>query len=150
METAAFVDAVVSHALSTGYFERVNKHEPKSAPPDGLTAAVWFASIDPLRNNPSLYQTSVRLVITVRIYAGMIQEPQDGIDTQVMECVDTLMEAYTGDFTLDGLVREVDLLGQHGVPLSCLAGYLTVDKKMMRVVDINVPLIVSDAWSQIP
>jgi regulator of RNase E activity RraA len=67
-----------------------------------------------------------------------------------MECVDTLMEAYTGDFTLDGLVREVDLLGQHGVPLSCLAGYLTIDKKMMRVVDINVPLIVSDAWSQIP
>lgn len=150
METAAYVDAIVSHALSSGYFERVNKHEPKSAPPDGLTAAVWFNSIDPLRNNPSLIATSVRLAVTVRIYVGMIQEPQDGIDTQVMECVDKLMEAYSGDFTLDGMIREVDLLGQHGTPLSCLAGYLTIDHKMMRVVDIVVPLIISDAWSQLP
>lgn len=148
METAAYVDAIVSHAMSTGYFSRVNKHEPKSAPPDGLTGAVWFNSIDPLRANSSLYQTSVRLAVTVRIYIGMIEEPQDGIDDQVMECVDTLMEAYTGDFTLDGLIREIDLLGQHGPPLSCLTGYLTIDKKMMRIADITVPLIINDAWVQ--
>lgn len=150
METAAYVDAVVSHAMTTGYFSRVNKHEPKSAPPDGLTAAVWFNSIEPLRSNPSLYQTSVRLAVTVRIYVGMIEEPQDGIDDQVMECVDKLMEAYSGDFTLDGLVRQIDLLGEFGVPMNAQAGYLTIDKKMMRVVDINVPMIINDAYTQDP
>jgi len=150
METSAYVDAVVSHALSTGFFERMNKHEPKTAPPDGLTGAVWFASIEPVRSNPSLISTSVRLVVTVRIYCGMIQEPQDGIDEQVMTAVDALMNAYTGDFTLDGLIREIDLLGQHGAPLSALAGYLMIDKKMMRVVDIQVPMIISDAWMQVP
>jgi hypothetical protein len=32
LDTVAILDRVVSHALAAGYFERVNQHEPKTAP----------------------------------------------------------------------------------------------------------------------
>ena len=32
------LNAIVSHALTTGYFDQVNQHEPKNRPGAGLTA----------------------------------------------------------------------------------------------------------------
>lgn len=148
METAAYIDALVSHAMTTGLFDRVNTHEPKSAPGNGLTAAVWFQTIEPAPGG--LASTSVRLTMLLRIYSSMLAEPQDYIDPQIVDAVDQLMNAYTGDFTLDGMIRNVDLLGAGGTPLRAQAGYLTIDSKMMRIVDITLPLVINDAWEQQP
>lgn len=150
MDTDAYTDALVSHAMSTGHFERVNEHEPKSAPGNGLTAAIWFQRLTPASRGSGLASTTLRLEMTVRIYLSMLMEPQDRIDPLAVAAMDDLLNAYSSDFTLDGMIRNVDLLGQFGTPLGAEAGYLDIDKKMMRVITITVPLIINDAWEQQP
>lgn len=142
--------AVESHALASGRFDRVNRHEPKSAPGNGLSAAIWVQSLRPVATASGLASTSARLELSERVYVGMLAEPQDDIDTRILEAIDTLMAAYSGDFDLGGLVRNVDLLGEHGDPLSADAGYLEQDKKLYRVMVITLPLIINDLWGQAP
>ena len=147
IEIQALIDAVVSHALSLGVFEKVNGHEPKSAPGNGITGAVWVQSIQPILGG--LNSTSVRFTLNFRCYTSMLTEPQDLIDPNLAGSADLLMEAVTGDFTLDGMVRSVDLLGAHGTALSAEAGYLEQDKRLFRVITVTIPLIVNDAYGQV-
>lgn len=147
IEVEAIIDAAVSHAMALGVFAQVNQHEPKSPPPDGLTAGVWVDSLAPARGRSGLQATSALLVLNVRIYSNMLQTPMDEIDPRVAMALDALIGAYTADFSLDGLVW-VDLLGAYGVPLSARNGYVTIDKSMYRVCDISLPLVCDDAWEQ--
>lgn len=142
------LNAAVSHALASGHFERVNGHEPKNAPGRGITAAIWAQSLGPVPAGSGLTKTTARLVLNIRIYSDMLQEPQDGIDPAVLLAVDSLMSAYSGDFELGGNVRNVDLLGQAGVPMSAEAGYQNVGGTMYRIMTITLPLIVNDVWTQ--
>lgn len=146
----AILNALVSHAASTGLFERVNAHEPKNAPGNGLSAAVWVDSIGPTPSASGLAATTGRVALQVRLFTNMIQEPMDAIDPNMVKAVDTLMGLYSGDFELGGSVRNVDLLGQTGTPLSALAGYINQDGKLFRVMTILVPLIINDLWNQVP
>lgn len=148
MNLPAILDGAVSHAMALGLFERVNMHEPKNAPGNGLSAALWVQSIGPFPAGSGLQRTTARLVLNVRIYSNMISEPQDAIDPNILAAVDTLLSAYSGDFELGGNVRQVDLLGQGGVPLSALAGYVTMSGTMYRIMEITLPLIINDAWTQ--
>ena len=150
METLAFTDALVSHAAASGFFDRVNKHEPKSAPGNGLTAAVWFQKVTSFPAGSGLAETAGLLEFTLRIYLNMLSEPQDYIDPHVLEATDAMLAAYSGDFQLDGLIRNVDLLGESGTRLEARSGYLDIDKTKFRVVDVTIPLIVSAAWTQTP
>ncbi len=147
--TAAILAAVISHAKASGKFERVLTHEPKSAPGNGLSVAVWVQSLRPASGS-GLATTSARLELSVRVYTNMLADPQDAIDTHLLDAVDVLMAAYTGDFQLGGLIRNVDLLGEHGDPLAANAGYLEQDKRLYRVMVITLPLICNDLWSQSP
>jgi hypothetical protein len=148
MNVTAILDGLVSHALTLGLFERVNQHEPKSAPGNGLTAAVWADEIGPDPESSGLASTSGVVTFLVRLYTSMLSEPQDAIDPQLLSAVDALMTAYSGDFDLSGSARCVDLLGQSGATLSAKAGYLNQDSKIYRVMTITVPVIVNDVWSQ--
>lgn len=148
--TQAIIDVALNHALTSGYFDRVNGHEPKNAPGNGLTAAVWIQSLRPVPSGSGLRATTGRLVVSVRIYSNMIQEPQDAIDPNIAAAVDALLSAYSGDFEFGANVRNVDLLGSAGVPLSAEAGYLNVSGTMYRVMTITLPLIINDLWSQAP
>jgi hypothetical protein len=148
VETEAFTEALVSHALTLGVFDRVNTVEPKSSPGNGLTASVFFVTLKPDPQRSGLASTSVWLTMNLRIYLPMLTEPQDMIDERILRATDLLLATYSNDFTLDGLIREVDLLGQSGTGLSLQSGYLDIDKTKMRVVDITIPLGVNDAYSQ--
>jgi len=150
IDTQGIIDAVVSHAAASGRLERVNGHEPKNAPGNGVTAAVWVQRLAPVALASGLAATSALLVANVRLYAPLLQEPLDAIDPNLVGAVDALMAAYSGDFTLGGLVRNIDLLGSHGTPLSAEAGYLEQDRKMFRVMTLAVPLVINDAWTQEP
>lgn len=140
-------DALASLAIATGHFQTVNQHEPKNAPGHGLRAALWVQTYRPARKS-GLSATSMRLEYRLRIYQNMLMEPQDAIDPTVLAATDACFEAYSGDFTLGGLVRQVDLLGSDGNPLSAVAGYLNIDNKMHRVMDITIPLILNDVYDQ--
>lgn len=150
LDTSGIIDAVVGHAESTGRFEAVNRAEPLSAPQNALTVAVWPQTIEPVPAGSGLALTSIRVVLTVRVFARMIQEPRDAIDPTMVAAVDALMAAYSGDFTLGGVVRNVDLLGQFGQPMRVDAGYQTQDGVPYRVMSILLPLICNDVWEQAP
>lgn len=148
INSVAIFAAAESHALATGLFERVNGHEPRSSPGSGLSAAVWFAGLDPVAAVSGLAVTSARLLFTVRIYANALVEPQDGLDPSVIAATDALMIAYSGDFTLGGLIKDVDLLGAHGFALSARPGWLDMGEAKYRTVDITLPMILNDVFPQ--
>lgn len=149
MNVSGIVDGVASHAASTGLFDTVNTHEPKNAPGNGLTCAIWADRLGPVAAASGLDITSALVVISVRMYTSMLQQPYDAIDPNLMTAVDTLMTAYSGSFTLNGAVRNVDLLGAHGFSLVAQAGYLNQDGKIYRVMTVTVPMIVNDTWQQV-
>jgi hypothetical protein len=145
------IDRLASHAAATGYFDKVNQHEPKSKPGRGITGAVWIDRIEPARGRSGLTSTTVRVVFNVRIYTNMLQQPQDAIDPNVMEAADALFAAYTGDFSLGAETRFIDLLGMtQGHELFCQSGYINIDNMVYRVLTLTVPVIVEDAWTQAP
>lgn len=149
LDASGILDAVVSHAQRIGHLEQVNQHEPKSAPTGVLTGAVWVQEIRPVPAVSGLASTSVLVLLQVRIYSNMLSEPQDAIDPDVLTAVDALMRAYSGDFTLGGLVKQVDLLGAHSQGgLFARAGYLPQDGRLYRVMDISLPLVINDLWTQ--
>lgn len=145
---ASILDGVISYTAASGWFDRVQGHEVVNAPGYGLTAAVWLQQIDPIALGSGLNSTSGRLVLQQRLYQNALSEPRDAIDPNLIQATDALMAAYSGDFDLGGTIRNVDLLGHHGISLSGNAGYLDISGKMFRIFDITIPLIVSDLWTQ--
>jgi hypothetical protein len=147
LDFKSVLTAVADHAARSGLFSRVNKHEPKSAPDGKLIAAIWVQSIGPAESG--LASTSVRLVLMVRVYTSMISDPPDAIDPAIVRAVDVLMTAYSGDFTLGGLVRNIDLMGRAASRCPLRPRYLNQDNKIFRVMDITLPLILNDVWEQV-
>ncbi|MDN5857152.1 MAG: hypothetical protein L0H84_00890 [Pseudonocardia sp.] len=142
------IDEVASHAARLGQFERVAEHEPENVLASGLTFAVWMDRLGPVPSS-GLSSTSGRLVLFLRIYSAADAAPADEIDPRVTAAADALMRAYVGDFTLGGIVRQVDVRGTHGVSLEARAGYLdSRDGAFMRVVTITLPLIINDLWPE--
>ena len=142
-------DAVVSDAQMSGYFDKVNQHEPKRAPNTGVTCAIWVQSMEPIALISGLATTSGRIVFTLRMYSNMLKEPADAIDPNMMRAMSNLMRRYHDDFDFAGAIRNVDLLGAHGIPLSAVSGYLEIDKKEFRIVDLTIPCLINDIWPQI-
>lgn len=144
------IDKVVSYALANGRFIEVNGHEPKSAPPPGgPTCSVWAQRIRPVSSSGQA-ATSAVLELSVRIYISFIQQPYDQIDPQILAAVTDLMGTFSSDFNFGGVagVRAIDLLGMEGTAMSANAGYVEIDRKMMRVMTITVPIIVNDMFTQ--
>lgn len=147
---ATILGAALDHARTLGKAERIFGHEPKNAPGKGISIAFWVENLRTVPGASGLASTTVRLELSVRVYVNMLKEPQDAIDVVLLDVVDALMGAYTGGFTFGGLVRNVDLFGEHGDPFAMEAGFLGQDKVMYRVMNITLPLIVNDLWSQAP
>lgn len=143
------LDVIVSHALSTGYFESVNQHEPKQSPGNGLSASVWIERVAPVKSS-GLANTSVRVEFTVRLYSSTYSDPYDDTETNLMLALDALMAAYCGDFQIGGQARHVDIFGAYGSSLESRSGWINQDGKEFRVFSIRLPLIVDDLWSQAP
>lgn len=142
-------DAVVSDAQRSGYFDKVNQHEPKRKPGTRLTAAVWVQNLKPIPLASGLASTSALIIFILRIYSNMLQEPQDMIDPRMTKAMSSLMRRYHDDFDFGGVIRNVDLLGQFGVALEAQAGYLEIDNAMFRIMDLTIPCIVNDVWPQV-
>lgn len=139
----ALLDEIVSHAMKLGVFEKVNTHEYKSAPGKGLFCEIWSENIVPATRS-GLASTSVVVTFNVRLRTDMISEPQDAIDPRILDAVDKLMTAYTGDFELGGNARNVELL----TGARADAGYLNQDNKIFRIMTITLPVTVNDVWTQ--
>jgi hypothetical protein len=144
--------ALKSHAKTLALFPAgVQGHEPLNAPPNGLSLAVVRGALTPIRAS-GLASTSARLEFAVRIYSTGLQQPTDGMDEQLLGAECALMNAYSGDFELDGvtagLIRMIDLLGAYGAPLQSMPGWIDQDGHQFRTADITVPLILNDLFGQ--
>lgn len=141
--------AVESHALASGYFERVNGHEPENAPGLGISAAVWVDEWFFVKSRSGLNVTSTCVLMQIRL-----QTPVGGdeVDPALLTAADALMRAYSGDFELGGQVAAVDLLGMaDGSPgMRGKAGYLPQDDQLYRVLVITLPLLVDNLFDQAP
>lgn len=149
LDAAGTFDKLVTYASLTGLFDAVITHEPKSAPTlGGFTFAIWFNRMHPTQSS-GLNSMSVRLEFQARIYSSMLQEPMDATDVRCLSIAGSLFSALAQGFTLGGAVREVDLFGETGDPLNAIAGYLSQDNKLYRVVDILIPVIVDDIATEV-
>lgn len=149
LNSQALIDVLASTMVATGHYDYVNQHEPKSGPARGLHGAVWINRIYPATAHSGLAVTSVRVEFNCRIYTNMLTKPEDMIDPRIMNAADDFFSALSADFTLGGLVKQVDLLGStSGRPLGGESGYINIDNKVYRVFTMTVPVIVNDAWVQ--
>jgi hypothetical protein len=142
-------DRLVSLAMQTGRFQSVNQHEPKNAPASGGPAcSIWIQRIRPAKSG--LAATSIVVDFDIRVYTPFTSQPFDYIEPTVWGAVNIMMAALTGDFELGGVAdtRNVDLLGIQGTGLSGQAGYVEIDRRLFRVVTIDVPVIFNDAFTQ--
>jgi len=151
LDLAAYRSAVMSHAQALGPFGQVIGHEPVSAPGSGLTYAVWVGPVRTIPDRSGLNTVSARLEMRGRVFLPADSEPMDDVDVTVTDVVSKLMGAYCGDFTLDGTVAEVDVLGAYGTPLSADTGYASfAGGTTYRVATLTIPLIINDAWNEAP
>jgi hypothetical protein len=150
LETRRYMDALISHAMASGHFSSVNSTDIGSVPTnEGISVVVWPRSGSPIPERSGLASTSVLIPFMVRLFRSMKSDPLGEIDPSLIDATDALLNAYSGDFTLGGIVAEVDLLGQYGDGLSWDSGYIDMgDDGKFRVVDITVPLVINDVWTQ--
>lgn len=141
------VTALSDHARTLNLFQTVNHHEPKDAP-NGPHCAFYVAGIRPAPLQSGLNTSSAVLTIMARLYSNMTQQPEDDIDPGVVAATDSLMANYHTDNTLGSNLLTIDLLGMAGDPLSARAGYINVGGTMYRSMDVTIPCLVADAWSQ--
>lgn len=139
---------VTSHAQSLGIFERVNQHEPENSPGTGASYSVWLSGIAPAAGGSGLAATTGRVEFTGHIYTRQRSRPTDQVDPDIMLLASNVIGAYSGDLTLGGTVRDVDLLGAHGQPLSARAMYVNFQGTPFRVMEITLPVIINDLWAQ--
>lgn len=113
----------------------------------GLHAAIYYVRHQPVAAASGLAAVTVRLEENIRLYGNVQVEPSDSLDPSMIKAVDAICNALATKFTLQGVVRNVDLLGAHGKGLEGQSGYLPVQDGLCRIVDITVPLICNDVWS---
>lgn len=146
----AVFDALMSVPMGSGLFDAVNGGEPMSAPGIGVSCALWLDTIepDPTRSG----QASISLVCTFRyrIFRGAFGPAVDQVEPEVMVATVAMMAAIAGDFDLNGTAAAVDLLGMASSGLGAQAGYLTQDGKFLRVMDIVIPVLINDAFAEVP
>jgi hypothetical protein len=140
--------SIQSSMMTLGLFESVNNHEPKSAPQNGLTAALWVDSITPVGRASGLSATSGVVMFNIRIYTSTFSLPYDNIDPNLTTAAMTVLNAYTGSFTFGETIRDIDLLGMYGTPMGARAGYISIDNKMYRIYTITMPVVIDDLWIQ--
>lgn len=146
----ALVDAAVSYALATGYFDTVNAHEPRSVPGNGVACSIWASDIRSVSSS-GLNSVSMLVELTARVQMqAQTTAPLDQIDPAMMQAVAVLMATFAGGFTMGGTVREVDLLGQHSQGLRAKPGYINPNNVLCRVFDVSVPFIINDVLAEAP
>ena len=141
------LDPLVDGILQLGLFDRVQTHEPKSAPGNGLTVAIWVDRITPVLSS-GLASTSILHVVQARVYGPFLAEPADLIDPRMSDAAAAIIEFVHSDLDFGARARAVDVFGANGVRLEAQAGYIEQDGRLYRVYTITVPVVVNDVWTQ--
>lgn len=143
------LDGIVSKAMGLGVFERVNTHEAKSAPGRGLYCSIWLQTCAADPRTSGLAVTSAQLVFLARLQSNFLAEPQDGVDPNLLDALDLLVDAMMGDLDVGGNALDIDVFGISGIGLAARAGYVDQDGKKFRVMDLQIPVLLDNVWTQV-
>lgn len=135
----------VSFVAGLGVVEDVNGGDIRHMIGGGLKAGIFVSDLTTIQSS-GLDSVSVRLEQTIRLYERLQVEPSDVLDVETLKAVDAILNAFVENFEIDGIVRQVDVLGAHGQPLRARPGFLTVQEQECRIADVIVPLICDDVW----
>lgn len=143
--SSAIFAALESHAQKLGIFARINTHEPENAPGNRLSCSIILGGIAAEPAASGLGMVSGRVTFVVHLWSSMMTRPLDGVDPAVLGAVGVLLNEYSGAFSLGGAggTRNIDLMR-----LNAQAGYLLQEGKEFRTVQITVPIIVNDLWTE--
>lgn len=149
MNSKAIMEKLISYGQRCGMFTTVLGHEPKSAPVvdrEAVTLALFSGPIGHARSG--LASTSLRWEIQGRIYLSAFTEPADDIDPMVTDATVAYMAMLCANYSLGGLIANVDIRGSDGDPLDAVPGYVEQDKKVFRSMDLRIPLIINDVMPE--
>lgn len=155
LDTAGILAALRSEAKRLGKFDKVRGHEAKNPPGIKLSLDTWVRRCRPAPAASGLAATSAVLTVDLRVYDSMMAKPEDELDPEICTAADLIVAGLTGNFTLGGLIRNVDIYNAHGGGyLGWEMGYLRMgpagNQREYRTAAVTVPMIVSDAWPQAP
>ena len=138
-----------TQAETSGLFQRVLGHEPRSAPAGGFSYALWLGPITPVPGLGGLTATAGRVEIQARIYVPFLEKSEDQIETDMMRRVLEMIGHYSGAFTVGGTVYAIDLEGMHGAPLEAgNLGYIDLGGTICRVAELSIPVLIDNLWTQ--
>lgn len=146
---SAVLEKLVAYNLASARVDQVNTHEPKNAPGNQITCAIWVQSVKPIRAS-GLAATSGVVLYDARFYQNFKSQPFDMIDPNLQAAATDFMGSMTGDFNLGGTgdTRHIDLLGAYGATLSMQAGYVEIDRGIFRIMTVAVPIVINDMFTQ--
>lgn len=144
----ATLQAIQSYLEASGYFVGSQVSEPKQPPPEGFYAAVYMSAAGV--NSLTLTGTIERHLPIIRVYRQMLAEPAEDIEFGMAEVISKVASDLIGEYDLGATIRNVDVGGQTGAPMSATWGYVDVGGAMFRIVDLIVPLIVDDSATLAP
>lgn len=145
---AEIITAAGDYLAASGHFELTDNHEPVVQPTVGLTAGVWPQTIEAYQGGSGVNTTSMVLVLNIRMYRPIASGPGDYIEQDMLRAASGIIREWNGDFDLSGAVDHVDVLGMTGYKIRATAGYLEVESTTYRIMDIQLPCVVYNAWNQ--
>lgn len=148
LTASQIIAEIQAYALQLGIFDDVNAHGPLNPPGPGTTGALWVGRIRPVRKASGLNGVAVLFVMVMRIYVTASAEPLDSLDVVLANATNSTMKALAGGFTLQGLVRNIDLFGDNGVPFDAPFGYADLQGQNYRCSTITIPCVVNDVWEE--
>lgn len=138
-----------TYALRTGVFrDGCVIGEYTAAPPSGVCFAVWFNEFGSATEGSGAASTTPLLEATARVYVPAFGKPRDGYEVKILDACDAYLGALNAGFTLSGLVRNVDLLGEQGEPLRWRSGHAVIDSKVSRIADLQIRVVLTTEWTQ--
>jgi hypothetical protein len=153
LDTGAILAELRTEAKRLGKFDKVRGHEAKNPPGIKLSLDQWVRLCRPIPNRGGLATTTALLVVDLRIYNSMTAKPEDDIDPTVCAAADAIVDGLNGNFTLGGLVSNVDIKNAHGGGfLGWTMGYIRMGSpgnvREYRAAVVTVPMVINDAWAQ--
>lgn len=142
------LDALTDHAERLGVFDIVMEGDPVGLPGDQMVLSWNADSGRPERTMSGLAATSILLTVIGRTFISNKVSPMAGLERKLLVVVDTVMESFHAQIQLGETDMHVDVLGQSGVDLRWQAGFVPVDDELYRVVDITIPVIITDMYAQ--
>ena len=148
LEIINIQNQVLTHCQQIGVFDNVLTEEPDSLQAGTTTASIVLDSIKPDPKTSGLAQTNAIIVFKIGIWQNSTVHPHFGVPQETMLAAETLIESLHTSLTLNNDVMTVDLFGWSSTGLDVQTGYAPFDEGIYRIVEITVPIIVNDVWTQ--